>query len=272
MVQLSVLGSGSRGNALVLSCEEGAVIVDMGFSRKELRCRMEKLGIDPSGIRAALLTHEHDDHSKGCRVFCNELSIPLCAAGPTAAYLKRKGKLPDRVLEFEPGQDFHIAGFEISPFAVQHNAVCPVGFVIRRGGCTVGIATDLGDVNALARQRLCDCSALILESNYDAKMLRDSDRQIYLKRRILGRHGHLDNVVALKALEELLTPRTSVLMLAHLSSECNCPELVRNLFETKLRELGRTDLRFEVLSQERPVGPVDLFDHMVAEEYGYAAN
>ena len=74
------------------------------------------------------------------------------------------------------------------------------------------------------------------------------------------------------ALEELLTPRTSVLMLAHLSSECNCPELVRNLFETKLRELGRTDLRFEVLSQERPVGPVDLFDHMVAEEYGYAAN
>ena len=176
------------------------------------------------------------------------------------------------MLEFEPGQDFHIAGFEISPFAVQHDAVCPVGFVIRRGGCTVGIATDLGDVNALARQRLCDCSALILESNYDAKMLRDSDRQIYLKRRILGRHGHLDNVVALKALEELLTPRTSVLMLAHLSSECNCPELVRNLFETKLRELGRTDLRFEVLSQERPVGPVDLFDHMVAEEYGYAAN
>ena len=81
-----------------------------------------------------------------------------------------------------------------------------------------------------------------------------------------------DALRALKALEELLTPRTSVLMLAHLSSECNCPELVRNLFETKLRELGRTDLRFEVLSQERPVGPVDLFDHMVAEEYGYAAN
>ena len=135
MVKLSVLGSGSRGNALVLSCEEGAVIVDMGFSRRELRNRLERLEIDPGHLRAALLTHEHEDHSKGCRVFCNELGIPLCAAAPTADYLRRKGKLPERVLEFEPGHDFHIAGFEISPFAVQHDAVCPVGFVIRRGSC-----------------------------------------------------------------------------------------------------------------------------------------
>jgi len=272
MVKLSVLGSGSRGNSLVLSCEEGALIVDMGFSRRELRGRLEALDIDPGGIRAALLTHEHDDHSKGCRVFCNELGIPLCAAGPTADFLRRRGKLPDRVLEFEPGQGFHIAGFEILPFAVQHDAVCPVGFVVRRGGCSVGIATDLGDVNALTVQSLHGCTALILESNYDAKMLRDSDRQLYLKRRILGRNGHLDNVVALEAVGRLLTPRTALLMLAHLSGECNCPELVRTLFEARLRELGRGDLRFEVLSQERPIGPVELFGVPVAEELGYAAN
>lgn len=271
MVKLSVLGSGSRGNSLVLSCGEGALIVDMGFSRRELRGRLEALGIDPACIRAALLTHEHDDHSKGCRVFCDELGIPLCAVGATADYLRRKGKLPERVLEFEPGQGFHIAGFEVEPFAVQHDAVCPVGFVVRHGGCSIGIATDLGDVNALAMQSLRDCTALILESNYDAKMLRDSDRQLYLKRRILGRHGHLDNVVALEAIGELLTERTAVLMLAHLSGECNNSELVKNLFEAKLRELGRCDLRFEVLSQDLPVGPVELRGGPVAEVLAYAA-
>jgi len=270
MVKLSVLGSGSRGNALVLSSEEGALIVDLGFSRRELRCRLERIGVDPGSIHAALLTHEHDDHSKGCRVFCNELDIPLCAAGPTADYLRKKGKLPDRVLEFEPAHEFEIAGFDIQPFAVQHDAICPVGFVIRRGGCSIGIATDLGDVNALVMQQLYDCTALILESNYDAKMLRDSDRQLYLKRRILGRHGHLDNLVALQAVGELLTQRTAILMLAHLSSECNRPELVKSLFEARLRELGREDLRFEVLSQELPVGPVELVGSPVAKELEYA--
>lgn len=273
MVKLSVLGSGSRGNALILSCETGAVIVDMGFSRRELRTRMNALGLDPGRLRAALLTHEHDDHSKGCRVFCDELGIPLCTAAPTADYLRRRGKLPERVLEFEPGHDFQIAGFEISPFAVQHDAVCPVGFVIRRGTCSVGIATDLGDVNALAKQRLRGCNALILESNYDAKMLRDSDRQLYLKRRILGRHGHLDNVVAAGVIGELLTARTSVLMLAHLSRECNDPDLVRALFESRLAEIDRRDLRFVVLSQEHPVGPVELFEDPSPEEvFAYAVN
>jgi len=271
MVKLSVLGSGSRGNSLVLSSEEGALIVDMGFSRRELRCRLDRIGVDPGSIRAALLTHEHDDHSKGCRVFCNELDIPLCAAGPTANYLRRKGKLPDKVMEFEPGLGFRIAGFDIEPFAVQHDAVCPVGFVIRRDGCSIGIATDLGDVNALVMHELHDCTALVLESNYDAGMLRDSDRQLYLKRRILGRNGHLDNRVALQAIGDLLTPRTSVLMLAHLSGECNRPELVKNLFSARLRELGRSDLRFEVLSQEQPVGPVELAGSPATKEPEYAA-
>ncbi|MDR0931401.1 MAG: MBL fold metallo-hydrolase [Victivallales bacterium] len=272
MVKLSVLGSGSRGNALVIAGDEGAIIVDMGFSRRELLKRLEQLGIDPGILRVALLTHEHDDHSKGCRVFCNDLRIPLCTTSPTAAYLRRRDKLPDQVFEFEPGCDFQFAGFEISPFAVQHDAASPVGFVIRRGNCTIGIATDLGDVNALAKQRLCDCNALIIESNYDAKMLRDSDRQLYLKQRILGRHGHLDNMVALEVIGELLTARTSVLMLAHLSRECNNPELVRSLFERKLSQLGRSDLRFEVLRQEQTLGPVELDDNFSETEVAYAAN
>lgn len=226
---------------------------------------MQQLGLDPERLRAALLTHEHDDHSRGCRVFCDELDIPLCTASPTAEYLRRRGKLPGRVLEFEPGAEFQIGGFEVEPFAVQHDAVSPVGFVIRREGLKIGIATDLGNVNMLAMQRLGDCDALVLESNYDYQMLRDSDRQLYLKRRILGRHGHLDNVAACEALGVLLTARTRLLLLAHLSSECNSVELVRRLFEARLAELGRTDIEFGIIEQDAPLGSFELKaeDHSV---------
>ncbi len=258
MVNLGVLGSGSRGNALVISTENGAIIVDVGFSRKETRCRMEQLALAPERLDAALLTHEHDDHSKGCRVFCDELQIPLCTAPETANYLRRKGKLPERIIEFEPGNDFSVGGFDISPFSVQHDAVNPVGFIVRYKNYKIGIATDLGDVNMLAFQRLADCDALILECNYDEKMLRDSDRQLYLKRRILGRHGHLDNRAALAALDGLLTVRTRLLLLAHLSSECNSRELVESLFAARLRELGREDVELGIIRQDVPLGVFTL--------------
>lgn len=258
MVKLGVLGSGSRGNALVVSSESGAVIVDVGFSRREIRSRMEQLHLNPERLDAALLTHEHDDHAKGCRVFCDELGIPLCTAPETARCLRRKGKLPERVIEFEPGCEFSAGGFDISPFAVQHDAVNPVGFLLRHDGVKIGIATDLGSVNMLALQRLNDCDALILESNYDERMLRDSDRELYLKRRILGRHGHLDNRDALAALDGLLTRRTRLLLLAHLSSECNSPDLVEHLFTERLREMGRGDITFGVIPQERPLGVFTL--------------
>ena len=260
MVRISALGGGSKGNSLVLSCENESIIVDIGFSKKETCCRLQALGINAGEIKAALLTHEHNDHSKGCRVFCNEFDIPLCTTSLTADYLRKKGNLPLRVLEFEPGQAFSIAGFEIEPFAVQHDAVNPVGFVIRRCGLKIGIATDLGDINKLVMQRLKECDALVLESNYDAQMLRDSDRQLYLKRRILGRQGHLDNKIACAALEELLAPRTKLLLLTHLSSECNSRDIVQPLFERRLEELGRLDVTFGIIEQERPLGSFELFE------------
>ena len=156
----------------------------------------------------------------------------------------------------------------MEPFAVQHDAVAPVGFVVRREGVKIGIATDLGNVNMLAMQRLEDCDALVLESNYDFQMLRDSDRQLYLKRRILGRHGHLDNVAACEALGTLLTARTRLLLLAHLSSECNSVELVRRLFEARLAELGRTDIEFGIIEQDHPLGTFELEPELPALKAG----
>lgn len=251
MLKIGILGSGSKGNSLIVSYGSEAILVDAGFSRKELLKRLEKLQFDPSSIKCVLLTHEHTDHLSGAPVFCNTLKIPLCAAGSVLAMRKRKNApLPEQLWSFEPGEQFAIGNFKISSFSVQHDAIDPVGFVINCGGCKVGIATDLGEVSPMVRRNLTNCEVLILESNYDVEMLQNSPRAPSLKNRINGRHGHLDNRAAAAALETLLGDRSELLLLAHRSSECNTSELVHENIRSALERLDRSALPYAVLSQE----------------------
>ncbi len=259
MINLYVLGSGSRGNSLVIRRDGRAIMIDAGFSRRELRRRLTALGGDPAEIAGVLLTHEHNDHLDGARVFCDEQEIPLCAASGTLGYLRgreRRGgarKLPKRLLSFEAGESFALEEFAVETFPVQHDAADPVGFVIRCGEFRVGVATDLGEVNPVAERHLRDCDVLVLESNYDAGMLRNSDRHLDLKRRIAGRHGHLDNTAAAAALERLLTDRTRFLMLAHMSSECNTRSIVNEAISAGLCRIGRGGVPFAILDQDAPL-------------------
>ena len=253
MIKLGILGSGSAGNSLVLVTEDGgALIVDAGFSRRETLARLARLRISPERLIGMLLTHEHSDHSRGCRVFCDSLNLPLYTTCGTAEYLLRRGMLPSKVLTFEPGDPFLVGGFEVRSFAVRHDAAEPVGFVIGSDGVRIGVATDLGEVNAVARKNLRDCDALVLESNYDLAMLRESERQLYLKRRIAGRSGHLDNRMTAAALETLVTERTRLLLLAHISRECNRPEIALEECRRELKHLGRDDVRVAPLAQGSP--------------------
>ena len=253
MLKLGVLGSGSNGNSLVLVDADGeALLVDAGFSRREILSRLGRLGVAPEHLTGMLLTHEHSDHSCGCRVLCDTLHLPLYTTYGTASNLMRHHALPGRVLTFEPGNSFILGGFEITPFPVRHDADEPVGFVICSGGMRVGIATDLGEVNATARRSLRDCDALVLESNYDFQMLRDSNRRLYLKRRINSRVGHLDNTMTASSLAELVTDRTELLLLAHISRECNTYDLARHTAEESLERLGRSGVRVCALRQEEP--------------------
>jgi phosphoribosyl 1,2-cyclic phosphodiesterase len=259
-IGITALGSGSRGNAFVIHSNEGNILIDAGFSRKELIRRLDMTGVDPESIQGLLLTHEHDDHAKGCRVFCDAFNIKAYMSSETFVYLNRSkaGRLPNIIERFEPGSRFDLAGFQITPFSVQHDAYDPVGFVLEKDGCKIGVATDLGAVNTLAMQRLKDCDILVLESNYDLNMLHNSQRQMYLKRRIMGRNGHLNNVDAVNALPDLLTERTMILFLVHVSSECNSYDLVRALAADKLAEINRSDILLEVVEQNEPVNTVWL--------------
>ena len=249
-LNICALGSGSKGNAFALSsAEHGTLLIDAGFNAKQMEIKLNAAQIDISSINAVLLTHDHDDHSHGCRVFCDKHDIPLYCSFRTAHYLNGKKKLPSRVVQFEAGDNFDIRGFNISAFAVQHDAIDPVGFRIRCHNREIGIATDLGEINSLCRQRLKSCHALMLESNYDKEMLYASDRALYLKRRIASHMGHLDNVDALNALSDLLDDNSSFLMFVHISNDCNSYEFVEQHLADYLQKLNRSQINSYVARQ-----------------------
>ncbi len=250
---ITVLGSGSGGNASVIHGPEGRLLLDVGFSAKETENRLEAAGIEPDSIRAILISHGHSDHTKGCRTFADRHGLCAYFTAATRMEGERVRFLPERQAVIEPGSAFTLCGIRIEPFTLPHDAVDTVGFVFQVSGKKLGVATDLGHLNLLARQKLKGCSVLVLESNHDPQLLQASSRPIQLKRRILGRHGHLSNRDALDALSELLTTESEELILAHLSRECNNRELLEELAKETLANLERSDILLEIASQEHPL-------------------
>ena len=203
-------------------------------------------------IRAVLITHEHSDHVKGCRVFCDEFSIPAYVSGAAVNLLDRKNQLPERVVEFIPDCPFELPGVSVKPFRVPHDAVDPVGFNFTLEDCRVAFATDLGCMEKGIANELYNADILVLEANYDLKMLLESDRKNSLKHRIMGRAGHLDNRTTAECLKELLGPRTRALLLAHISNECNDRQLLKEIIDQELSRLERQDVQMRLLHQDDP--------------------
>ena len=254
----TMLGSGSGGNASVIHGPEGNILLDEGFSGVELKRRMDRAGIDSSSIKAIIITHAHGDHVNkcGCATFANHLGIPTYLVPEAIQELKSKGiHVPEKTVLFQSGFDFDLCGVHIEPFAVSHD-VTAVGFAFTFSGHKIGYATDLGFISELAKVRLSGSDLLVLESNYDTKMLRMSKRRLDLKQRIAGNFGHLGNAQAMIALEELLAPNTKHLILAHISGECNDPEILKPLAEARLAELKRQDISFCLASQSDPLDTI----------------
>lgn len=256
VLNLTVLASGSSGNAMVIHTREGGLLIDNGLSRKELLARMDAAELPRDLITAVFLTHDHSDHAHGIRLACDTFKAKLYISANTYEGMKfEKADLPkdSEIILFHPGQPFLHGTLHIDPFKVQHDAFDPVGLVVRYGDLKLGIATDLGKLDNLVMERLKDCCGLVLESNYDLQMLRNSKRPIHLQRRILGPNGHLDNEVAAAALSDLITARTSKITLAHLSKDCNNREIVEDLFRNRLEILQRRDIFIEIASPITPL-------------------
>lgn len=248
-VDVTVLGSGSSGNALVIRAGGRGILVDAGFSAKELRRRLTLAGIDETCLDAVIVTHEHEDHISALRVFAKPLELPVYATRLTAEAMKYAKKAPERLAIFTAGASFTIGNFGVEPFSIPHDASDPVGFTIRWGARKIGVVTDLGHANAVVCDRLRECDLLVVESNHDLQMLRNSARPWNLKHRIAGKHGHLSNDDCMKLLQTILHARTRHLVLAHASCECNRYELIEQLAIKVLAAMGRHDLKPHVARQ-----------------------
>ena len=154
---------------------------------------------------------------------------------------------------FTPGGDFPVCGFSVLPFAVQHDAVEPVGYVITCQSRKIGIVTDLGRPGQMTEFQLRSCDTLAIESNHDLNMLAASKRPWYLKQRILGPQGHLSNLQSQELLGKILSSNTRNVLLMHISQECNTHELAETLARQKLQNLGRHDVNLQAASQDKPL-------------------
>jgi phosphoribosyl 1,2-cyclic phosphodiesterase len=224
-VQICLLASGSKGNAVFIESGESRILIDAGLSARELSSRLEGIGKSPENLQALLVTHEHGDHSRGVGPMARRHRIPVYMHTDTRRSLPSLGRL-DELHEFESGDVLPVRDMRVETFQTTHDAVAPVGFTIETSEGKIGFATDLGIATRLVRERLKGCRMIVLEFNHDEAMLRDGPYPWPLKQRIRSNHGHLSNSAAAELLEELLWEGLEAVFLAHMSETNNTAELV----------------------------------------------
>lgn len=244
-----MLGSGSRGNCTFVQGGRTRILIDAGFSRREIERRLHAVGERLEDIDALLVTHEHSDHVGGARVVARKNRIPVWCCEDTL----REGGLQDEIPEWvpvEPGRAFDVGDIHVEPFTVPHDASITLGFRVTAEGISLGYCTDLGHVTAVVRDRLSGCNALIVESNHDIDLLRDGDYPWSLKQRVSGRHGHLSNEASAGLIADVVGGDSFVVALAHLSEKNNVPELAALAAKEALERSGRERVRLVVTSQD----------------------
>ncbi|MBQ3427846.1 MAG: MBL fold metallo-hydrolase [Clostridia bacterium] len=225
MLKLYSLISGSSGNCTVVSDGKVHIMVDCGTSGKRASEALYNIGIDPSAISAILVTHEHSDHIKGVGILARRLGVPVYATRGTHAAMGI-GSIKDEQIRFvSPDTPIDIAGIEATPFSIPHDAADPCCYSFSDGTDKVTIATDIGYMPDSLISRLIGSRSILLESNHDIDMLRFGPYPYPLQRRILGRHGHMSNILASETALELVKSGTEHIMLGHLSDKNNLPEI-----------------------------------------------
>lgn len=253
-VQFTILGSGSGGNCAYLETGETRILIDAGFSGRQIRQRLASIGRTPESLHGILVTHEHGDHIQGLNILAAKLQIPVFANRLTREAIEDHlgAPLPAPHV-FQTGATFEIGDVIIDTFSIPHDAQDPVGFLLRTPAGNIGFLTDLGHATQLVVQRVKPAHVLVLETNHDMKMLQDDTRRPWsTKQRILSRHGHLCNEAAAEAAERIVTSDLRQLYLGHLSRDCNRPELAHRVVSERLQTISATHVHVESTSQDHP--------------------
>ena len=226
-MRFASLGSGSRGNATLVQHADTTLLIDCGFSRKQLEPRLQRMGVALKDLGAVLVTHEHGDHAGGVLSVARAAGASVWTTQGTAR-AARFDQLPASQLKlFHAHETFTIGDIEIRPFAVPHDAREPSQFVFADGQSQLGLLTDVGEITPHIVDMLQDCDALMLEANHDEAMLENGPYPPALKRRVGGRLGHLSNRQSAELLQRLDCSRLQHLIAMHLSEKNNQPQLAQ---------------------------------------------
>jgi len=249
-MKITVLGSGSTGNAVLIVAGNTRVLVDAGLSAKEIARRLAVVGEDAQRLDAVLVTHEHGDHAGGLRVLLGSVDCPVYISGKTLdAYVservnvtseepRRRAKaLRDRVEQIESSKDFRIGEIDFHPFTIPHDAVDNFGFTATHQGVKIATVMDFGHITTLITDQLRGCAAIVIESNHSRDMLKACDNYPWeLKQRILSRLGHLSNEDLAEWITKGFDGCAQYMVLAHLSQRANNPYLAKINAEVALQE------------------------------------
>jgi len=267
-LSIHVLGSGSKGNSLLLCAGATRVLIDAGFTEPELCRRLATAGFEPSQITGVIITHSHSDHfQRGIVRMCQRLRIPLLhceeaeralrAQAPRLHTLKEGGL----AVRFARGRPFEIGEIQVEAFDLPHDSNggnVGLALRVRHNGAVhrVAVATDLGTFPADCLPHFVEAQTIVLESNHDEEMLLTSGRPATLIERILSDWGHLSNrqsAAGLRAILEHSRPGTvRTLLLAHLSQECNDGKLALAEARRALRGSGHQPALL-LTAQDEPV-------------------
>ena len=253
-MQVISLASGSSGNSFLIRIKGSSLLVDAGLSGKQIRERLDRVGVDPESLSGILVSHGHSDHVKGVGVLSRKYKLPVWMNRGTWEVVRKYTGILHRLEIFETGRIFELAGFRVHPFSVPHDCAEPVGFRICSGAASVGIATDLGVATGLVANILTGLQAVVLESNHDLQMLRNGPYPWELKQRVSSRLGHLSNTDSAKLLQRIFSDELRAVILAHVSTTNNLPELAMNCARDSLRNLFDTNGNIWCARQDE-VGP-----------------
>jgi phosphoribosyl 1,2-cyclic phosphodiesterase len=251
-VEVHSLASGSSGNAVLIISNGVGLLIDAGISARRLSVALKARGILPGSLKAVLLTHEHDDHIKGIQRICVNMNAPMVANLATISACSARMDLPP-TMELQTGNEICFERFLVRSFAVSHDAVEPVGYVVEVAGCRIFYATDCGCASEEVRNALRKANLCILESNHDLEWLKRGPYPPHMKARVAGDTGHLSNHDASSLLAERLEhDGPAAIWLAHLSAVNNSPSLARKYVSSEIQRSTRTPFTLDIALRDHP--------------------
>lgn len=242
---VSLASCSKAGSAYLVEGGDGTrVLVDCGLGIRRLETRLRESGVEPGSLGGVLVTHDHGDHVAALRLvnpFTRKHKVPLYGSRPLLdqlAYGFDHHRRLGPTVPVRAGRVFRVGGLEVTPFAKPHDSPEPLGYLVSDGRASLAVVTDLGKVDRETVALLRGTTYLVFEANHDVDLELNSSRPVSLIRRVLSDHGHLSNDQAGQALAAIAAEGTKMILLAHLSDECNAPELAWGTVSGYLDKVG----------------------------------